>query len=187
MFLYILRLPAYQHGRYVMPAMPVLFLTGLLALAEFSPSKVFARYHWFVNTLWQSGVGVLAVLFLFLGGYTYARDVAFIEQEMVVSAKWAASNLPPEVLIAAHDIGALGYFDNHALIDLAGLVSPEVIPFIRDEARLAEHLDSKGADYLIAFSDLYENMVSGKNVEFVAGGNITIDEGFAPMTIYRWK
>lgn len=187
MFLYILRLPVYQHGRYVMPAMPVLFLTGLLAMAEFSATKVFARYHWFVNTLWQAGVGVLCVLFLFLGGYTYARDVAFIEQEMVVSAKWAAENLPPGAVIAAHDIGALGYFDDHALIDLAGLVSPEVTPFIRDEARLAEYLDAKKADYLIAFSNLYEDLTAGREILFAAGGFIVEEEGFAPMTIYRWK
>jgi len=63
--------------------------------------------------------------------------VGLIESEMVVTAKWAAQNIPLIPIIAAHDIGALGYFDHHQLIDLAGLVSPEVIPFMRDETRLA--------------------------------------------------
>ena len=187
MFLYILRLPVYQHGRYVMPAIPLLFLMGLLAMTEFSKSKRFGRYQWFVNTLWQAGVGVLSILFLFLGAYTYARDVAFIEQEMVVSAKWAAENIPAGEVIAAHDIGALGYFDEHPLIDLAGLVSPEVIPFMRDQARLEEFLDSQGADYLVAFSDLYEEMAADREILFTAGGFVTDEEDFAPMTIYRWK
>lgn len=187
MLLYILRLPVYQHGRYVLPAMPVLFLVGLLAMVEFSQSKKFGRYQWFVNTLWQAGVGVLSVLFLFLGAYTYAQDVAFIEQEMVITAKWAAENIPPGEVIAAHDIGALGYFDSHPLIDLAGLISPEVIPIMRDQAQLADHLDLQGADYLIAFSDLYEEMAAGREVVFAAGGFVTEREDFAPMTIYRWK
>lgn len=187
MLLYILRLPVYQHGRYVMPALPVLFLAGLLAMVEFSHSKKFGRYQWFVNTLWQAGVGVLCVLFLFLGAYTYSQDVAFIEQEMVVSAKWAAENIPEGRIIAAHDIGALGYFDDHPLIDLAGLISPEVIPFMRDQVRLATHLDSQGADYLIAFSDLYEDMTKGREVLFTGGGFVTEQADFAPMTIYRWK
>ena len=187
MFLYILRLPVYQHGRYVMPAMPVLFLMGLLAVTEFSGLKQFGRYQWFVGTLWQAGVGALSVLFLLLGAHTYARDVAFIEQEMVASAAWAAENIPVGDVIAAHDIGALGYFDAHPLIDLAGLVSPEVIPFMRDEPRLAEYLESQGADYLIAFADLYDEMAAGREAVFVAGGFVTEDGGFAPMTIYRWK
>ena len=187
MFLYILRLPVYQHGRYVMPAMPALFLMGLLAMLEFAQSKRFGRYQWFVNTLWQAGVGVLSVLFLFLGAYTFAQDVAFIEREMVVTANWAAEKIPPGEVIAAHDIGALGYFDEHPLIDLAGLVSPEVIPFMRDQTRLAEYLDSQGADYLIAFSDLYEEMAAGREILFTAGGFVSDEEDFAPMTIYRWK
>jgi hypothetical protein len=129
----------------------------------------------------------MSVLFLILGANTYARDVAFIEQEMVVTARWTEENLPPGAAIAAHDIGALGYFDSHPLIDLAGLVSPEVIPFIRDEARLAEYLDEQNAAYLIAFSDLYKEMILGRGVVFTAGGFVTDEEGFAPMTIYRWK
>lgn len=187
MFIYILRLPVYQHGRYVMPAMPVLFLMGLFAVIEFSGSKTFGRYQWFVKTLWQSGIAAMSILFIFLGAYTYARDVALIEQEMVVTAKWAAANLPSDAVVAAHDIGALGYFDEHPLIDLAGLISPEVVPFIRDEARLTEFLNERDADYLIDFSNLYENMVQGKEAVFVAGGPMTQDEGVAPMTIYRWK
>jgi hypothetical protein len=52
---------------------------------------------------------------------------------MVAVSEWVAANTPPDDLIAAHDIGALGYFARRPLLDLAGLVSPEVIPFIRDE------------------------------------------------------
>jgi hypothetical protein len=33
--MYVSRLPVYQHGRYIMPAMPVFFLPGLFALADF--------------------------------------------------------------------------------------------------------------------------------------------------------
>ena len=57
----------------------------------------------------------------FLGARSYGEDVGLIQSEMVVTAKWVAANLPPDAIVAAHDIGALGYFDNHELIDLAGL------------------------------------------------------------------
>lgn len=187
MVLYLLRLPMYQHGRYIMPAMPVFFLIGLLAVLEFAAGKTFKRYQWFITTLWNISLASVTLLFIVLGARSYANDVATIEQEMVEPAKWVAANIPPNAIIAAHDIGALGYFDQHQLIDLAGLVSPEVIPFIRDETRLSAHLDNENADYLIAFADLYPQMVIGKEVVFVAPDDIANVGDFAPMTIYRWK
>jgi hypothetical protein len=187
MLLYLLRLPFYQHGRYIMPAMPIFFLIGLLAVMDFAAGKTFKRYQWFVTTLWNVSLGSVTVLFIFLGAQSYANDVALIEQEMVETAKWAAVNLPPDAIVAAHDIGALGYFDSHQLLDLAGLVSPEVIPFIRDEPRLAAYLDEKNANYLIAFADLYPEMTAGRTVVFATNGEIANKGDFAPMTIYRWK
>lgn len=187
MLLYVMRLPMYQHGRYIMPAMPIFFLIGLLAVMEFAAGKTFKRYQWFVTTLWNVSLGAVTLSFIVVGASSYAQDVALIEQEMVESAKWASANLPPDAIIAAHDIGALGYFDQHELIDLAGLVSPDVIPFIRDEARLAAYLNEKNADYLIAFADLYDEMTVGREVVFVTDGKIAQVGDFAPMTIYRWK
>ena len=40
LFLYVERLPVYQHGRYIMPAMPIFFLWGLAATLEFARTKV---------------------------------------------------------------------------------------------------------------------------------------------------
>lgn len=185
--MYISRLPVYQHGRYIMPAMPIFFLFGLLAFAEFDAGKLFERFHWIGQTIWRASIVMLAVAFIFLGAQSYSQDVALIESEMVVTAKWVAANLPPEALIAAHDIGALGYFDNHALIDLAGLISPDVIPFIRDEPQLAAYLDQQGADYLIAFPGFYPKMTQGVESVFATNSVITLKYGEENMAIYLWK
>ncbi len=185
--LYAARLPMYQHGRYIMPAMPIFFLLGLLAFFRFDAGKMFKRYHWMAQLAWRALLVLLTVAFVFLGADSYARDVAVIESEMVVSAKWAAENLPPQAALAAHDIGALGYFDNHPLIDLAGLVTPDVIPFIRDETRLAQYLDEQGADYLIVFPNVYDSLVQNAAVVFVTDSAITRSFGQTNMTIYRWK
>ena len=185
--LYVLRLPLYQHGRYLMPAMPVLFLFGLLAFAEFDGGRMFGRRHWIPQTAWRAASVLLAVGFVFLGVRTYAKDVAVIESEMVATAKWAAVNLPPGSLIAAHDIGALGYFDTHDLIDLAGLVSPDVIPFIRNEPQLANYLDQRGVDYLIAFPDFYPLLSAGSVIVFTTNSSVTLALGEKNMAVYRWK
>jgi hypothetical protein len=185
--LYISRLPLYQHGRYIMPAMPVFFLFGLLAFAEFDKGKLFSRYHWVVQTIWRASVVMLVIGFVFLGARSYANDVAVIESEMVVTAKWVSQNLPVDVVVAAHDIGALGFFDYHDLIDLAGLVSPDVIPFIRDENQLSIYLDRRGADYLIAFPEFYPMLTENLERVFTTNSAVTLTFGQKNMVVYRWK
>lgn len=125
--------------------------------------------------------------FIVLGARSYAQDVAVIESEMVVTAKWIAQNAPPDAVIAAHDIGALGYYDDHKLIDLAGLISPEVIPFIRDEPRIASFLNESGADYLIAFPDFYPTLPIGLIEAFSSNSRITQTLGERNMIVYLWK
>ncbi len=66
--------------------------------------------------------------------------------------------VPADALVATHDIGAMGYFSEHNLLDLAGLVSPEVIPFIRDESRLRDYLNDRGVAYLVTFPDWYPSL-----------------------------
>jgi hypothetical protein len=186
LYLYISRLPAYQHGRYLMPAMPILFLFGLLAFFEFAKSNLLKRYHRIAQQVWRFSLVLVTIGFVALGARSYGEDVGLIESEMVVTAKWVAQYIPPNAVIAAHDIGALGYFDHHQLIDLAGLVSPEVIPFMRDETRLAAYLNRRGAGYLIAFPDFYPELTRSAPVVFSSGGKFAIEAGQKNMAVYRW-
>ncbi|MDP1548506.1 MAG: hypothetical protein Q8L87_21035 [Anaerolineales bacterium] len=187
LWLYVSRLPVYQHGRYIMPALPIFFLFGLLAFAEFDKNKLFARYHWIGQLVWRASIAMLTFAFIILGARSYAQDVAIIESEMVVTAQWVAENLPEGTIIAAHDIGALGYFDNHELIDLAGLISPEVIPFIRDESQLSVFLDENGVHYLIAFPEFYPVLVEGVEFVFISNGGFAPEFGQENMTVYLWN
>ncbi|MFZ1042258.1 MAG: hypothetical protein WCA79_07600 [Anaerolineales bacterium] len=186
LYLYISRLPAYQHGRYLMPAMPILFLFGLLAFFEFAKSNLLKRYHRIAQQVWRVSLVLVTLGFVVLGARAYGEDVGLIESEMVVTAKWVSQNIPPNAIIAAHDIGALGYFDRHQLIDLAGLVSPEVIPFMRDETRLAMYLNQRGVSYLIAFPDFYPDLTRSAPIVFSSGGKFAIEAGQTNMAVYRW-
>jgi hypothetical protein len=106
---------------------------------------------------------------------------------MVQIAQWVAKNTEPEALLAAHDIGALGYFSERGLIDLAGLVSPDVIPFIRDEEMLAEYMNNRGADYLITFPGWYPVLVSRSEVVFESDGVFSSIQGGENLVLYRWR
>ena len=153
---------------------------------NFAKSNLFKRYHWMAQKIWQISLILVTIGFVALGACAYGEDVGLIELEMVVTAKWVAQNIPPNAIIAAHDIGALGYFDHHQLIDLAGLVSPEVIPFMRDETRLAAYLNQRGASYLIAFPDFYPDLTRNMPIVFSSGGKFAIEAGQTNMAVYRW-
>lgn len=184
--IYALRLPPYQHGRYLIPAMPGLFLWSLLGAAKIFEKTAARPMVRLTRAGWIAVVALVTVGFVGLGARSYAQDVAYIESEMVVTAQWVDANLPPGALIAAHDIGALGYFDHHRLIDLAGLVSPDVIPFLRDEARLAEYLDRQGAEYFIAFPGLYPALTARSELVFSADGVFAPALGGENLAVYHW-
>lgn len=185
--IYAANLPVdYQHGRYLMPAMPVYFVlaaTGTIELFQ----QLSRRSAWrLLRFGWGLAILFTWIAFLVLGGGTYAQDVAIIETEMVDTAHWVATHTSPAALVAAHDIGALGYFGNRELLDLAGLISPEVIPFIRDEQRLAGFLDQKGATYLVTFPGWYPQLVSRAVLVYRSKGQASLSNGGENMAVYRW-
>lgn len=184
--LYAWRLPVtYQHGRYIIPAMPIFFLLGLAGLVDFSLKRG-PRSQRLFPAFWKMITGVILFIFWGRGAFAYAQDVAVIDSEMVATANWVSQNVPPDALVAAHDIGALGFFGNHNLVDLAGLVSPDVIPFIRDEGRISAYLSERGVNYLVTFPDWYPHLTSGLKPVFSTGAPFAPALGEQNMAVYRW-
>jgi hypothetical protein len=72
------------------------------------------------------------------------------------------------------------------LLDLAGLVSPQVIPFIRDEKRLEAFLDAHQANYLVTFPGWYPQLVRRGQLIFSSQGTISPEMGYENMAVYRW-
>ncbi len=186
LILFAWRLPVtYQHGRYVMPAMPIFFLLGLAGLVK--NGLIIGPGSWrVITTSWRLAALVVLVIFWGRGAFTYAQDVAVIESEMVATAKWVSVNVPPDSLVAAHDIGALGYYGKHNLVDLAGLISPEVIPFLRDEQQIAVYLNGRGVSYLVAFPDWYPSLTAKLSPIFTTDAPYSPALGEKNMAVYRW-
>ncbi len=182
--LYFLRLPAYQHGRYIIPSFPILYLWGILGMVGYVTAPQANKR---LALLWTALTGTLCLLFTMTAARQNAADVAWIEKEMVGTAKWIQNNLPPDALLAVHDIGAIGYFDQHSIIDLAGLVSPDVVPFIRDQAQISAYLDQRGADYLITLPDFYPGLVLRLGQVYPLDAQCAPATGAAVMCVFRWK
>jgi hypothetical protein len=187
--LYAARLPAaYQHGRYVMPALPGLIVTGVIGTAYlFTWGARSPLRRVLTRSLAISTVLVMIYFGLALGPSVYRKDVRIIEEEMVAAAHWIDANLPENELLAIHDIGAVGYFASRPILDIAGLISEDVLPAIGDPDALWALMQAYDARYLMAFDD----QIPGRNPAdarlcflYQSDGRQSIEAGGSKMVIY---
>ena len=126
--------------------------------------------------------------FLVIGARQYGADVRIINTEMVDTAQWVEDHLPPDELLAVHDIGAVGYYAPRPILDLAGLVSPEVVPIIRDDAALMRLMCERNAQYLMVFPDQLpaaeDDPRLGGDPIFVTGAPYAPEAGGGNMRVY---
>jgi len=190
-FTYAWRLPvAFQHGRYLMPIMPIWVLYGLAGwvLVLLYSSSESTRTLWLGQQVARLSFTFIVLFFLLQGAFAFATDVAIVEGEMVAVAEWLANNTPSGALVASHDIGAIGYFAERPLLDLAGLISPEVIPLLNNETVLADYILDSQAQYLVTAPGWpYAQIANHPStlLRFTTEFAITREQGLNNMAVYQ--
>lgn len=153
----------FHHGRYLHPALPALLIAGLLGVESALRQRgLKVVYRWFPRVLLFA-----AVMFNLTGARNYGLEVRWINDEHLGVARWVLTGTPPGTVVASHDVGALGYFGGRPLVDTAGLLNPELIPYVRDPDRLVTELRRRGVDYLIFFPSWYPALVGRPDLPVV--------------------
>lgn len=148
--LYAWRLPVtYQHARYLIPIIPMFVIYGMAGTAALLDVNAPGGVPRVLSRATLALLVAVPLAFAAIGAQAYRDDVTIINRETVAAARWVEAQTPPDALVAAHDVGALGYFSGRRLVDLAGLVSPEAIPFLGDPEAMAAYVRARGADYLV--------------------------------------
>jgi len=115
-------------SRYALPVIPVVVLYGFMALGLLvRGERALART-----------ASLLAALVVLQNAFVLARVVyphthtfsGGVEDCLGGLGRWCRDNTPPGTAIAIADIGAFGYYSERRVIDLAGLVSPELLPLV---------------------------------------------------------
>jgi hypothetical protein len=60
---------------------------------------------------------------------------AGLERTLVHWGRWLGTHAPEGARIATPDIGAIGYYSDRPVVDLAGLVTPEIVPLLALESQ----------------------------------------------------
>jgi hypothetical protein len=143
------REPSFQEGRYSMHLLPVAFV--LLAVVAPRADRVRRT----VLLVWLA----LALLMLPRAADRYAWAVQNINAMQVHLGRWVDRELPKTARIAVNDIGAIAYFSRREVIDLVGLVTPEILPYKRrGDAGVIEYVRETCPDYLIVFPDWFPEL-----------------------------
>ncbi len=119
-------------SRYVSPLAPILLLAmGVIAEWLLNGLRVGPRGKTVGNTVLIGGM----VLTLLINGWVFFGQVLPHAQKFPVGVRecylgmghWLSQNTPEDAVIAALDIGAVGYASDRRVLDLMGLVSPEIL------------------------------------------------------------
>jgi len=162
----------YQHGRYLIPLIPVNAVAGVVGLLEAGRLATRRGYRWRGSPKALALlVGVLVIVGtawrLPMMARLYAWNVDNINQMHVALGEWAAEHTPPDAVLALNDIGAITYVSERPIVDLAGLVTPEVIPLLRAhdrDVRLADFMAEQGVQYVVIFPNWFPGLAARTDV-----------------------
>ena len=125
-------------SRYICPLSPVLILAAVVIVRRVL--CVLGAGNPRGRTLAVSVLAVCAAATLLVNGWIFTRQVMpharlfplGVRECYLGMGEWLRGNTPPDAVIAALDIGAVGYASERRVLDLMGLVSPEVLAVGQD-------------------------------------------------------
>jgi arabinofuranosyltransferase len=153
----------YQNGRYLMPIIPIYIIFVLDGLKIFI-SWLKERIHFLTKPNVAEAMAVLVILiFVFQAGEkslasetSYIKDCRYITDRQVKTALWIRDNIPENAVVATHDIGAIGFYSNRQIVDMVGLVSPEMIKNIGRFDLLKEFLVKSKVTHIAVLKNWFE-------------------------------
>jgi hypothetical protein len=130
--MYFIKLPyAHRFGRYMMPLIPFFILTATIGFRDMA--RIINRYT--SNPLFSKSIFYILIgvtYFIGVKNYDenrelYALNCKYIYDRQVKAAEWIRNYTNEDDIIATHDVGAIGFYSGRRIIDVAGLITPELI------------------------------------------------------------
>lgn len=166
----------YQKGRYLFPIYPAFTILGLYGIINF-----FSILKNLIKSLTNKKVYLYSATILLVLIFTqflyasisfkniYIDDVKYIHDRQITTARWIEKNLPLDAVVATHDIGAMAYYSNRQIVDMVGLVSPEMIPNIGSFQGLKKFLNSKQVTHVVTLRNWFH--IGNQNPIYITDEN----------------
>ena len=161
--------PGFQEGRYSIHLLPLVVVTLAVALRDWrggdSPVPAAPSVRWRTRAAAiATGVWLaLGCVALVPAATRYAWGVQNINAMQVHLGRWVDAELPKTARLALNDIGAIAFFSRRDVIDLMGLVTPEIIPYRRrGETGVIEYVSETCPDYVIIFPAWFPRLAASR-------------------------
>ena len=153
--------PGFQEGRYSIHLLPVGLLLLASAWSDIAPAYGGARAASLVRVVYLA----VALVTLAPAVDRYAWGVQNINAMQVHLGRWVDAHLPRSATLAVNDIGAIAYFSRRPVIDLMGLVTPEIRPYRRaGEAGVLRFVAERCPDFVIVFPTWFPELTARREL-----------------------
>jgi arabinofuranosyltransferase len=139
-----------HHGRYFFPVMPILIVVGTAVLVSLLSKEYIKKYVWCV----QVALSCFALVGAWIWANNYQDCVANINDQHVAASEWIERNSKVGDVIASQDVGAIAYFTKKNVIDLVGLVSPDMYTVQHDQKEVWRTARAQGANLFFIYKRL---------------------------------
>jgi hypothetical protein len=171
--------PAFQEGRYSAHLLPI----AVVVLAALASKTARAM------PVVLAGVLLVSLIALAPAAERYAWGVQNINAMQVHLGHWLAARTPPTATLALNDIGAIAFFSRRPVLDLMGLVTPEIVPYQRQgESGVIKYVTEHCPDYVVIFPAWFPRLAArGDLMTAVYSVHLARNEvaGSPEMVVYR--
>jgi hypothetical protein len=144
--------PGFQEGRYSIHLLPLAIVVMAVGLGT-AP----ARRRRTLTLVWLA----LALWALGPAAERYAWGVQNIEAMQVSIGRWIDAHAPRTARLAVNDIGAIAFVSRREVVDLMGLVTPEILPHRRQgEEGVIRFVVEVCPDYVVIFPSWFPRLAA---------------------------
>ena len=179
-----------EGGRYLVPAMPFFVLLGVSGIRSFFNAILTALPVPFLRPVFNmlTGVLIFAAIIASIVRMSDTREQHYQATRYVFdrgagAGMWLKRSAPDNAKVATHMIGSIGYYSECRIIDMRGIVTPELIPIIGNLAKLELKLRAEKLDFIATLREQFE-VVNGNPVFLTNPANPEVMEVY-PYVVGR--
>ena len=149
--------PGFQEGRYSIHLLPVAILMLTVAAVQSRRAALMSS----IRVVYLTA----ALVTLAIAADRYAWGVQNINAMQVHLGRWVDAHLPRTATLALNDVGAIAYFSRRPVLDLMGLVTPEIRPYRRQgEAGVLRFIAERCPDVVIVFPTWFPELTARRDL-----------------------
>ena len=162
-FIYWYKLPyAHRFGRYMMPIIPFFILvatSGFREIALMTASFLKSKQA----VIFILALASIVILFFSVNDIAesrkmYADECKYIYDRQVKAALWINEHSAETDIVATHDVVGIAFYTQRKIIDVAGLLTPELITKLKEKdysKYMTNYLKEKNVKYLAFLREWY--------------------------------